>query len=81
MVREGTQSAKGVSETDMAKRTKIETIKRNKLKNINIFVSPTRMVVHNLPKAVDDAKLRKIFLEGAGDKKAKITEVGHLLLT
>ncbi|XP_072045384.1 LOW QUALITY PROTEIN: RNA-binding protein 28-like [Amphiura filiformis] len=74
LVREGTQAAKGVSEADMAKRTKVENIKRNKLKNINIFISPTRMVVHNLPKTVDDAKLKKIFLEAAVDKKARVTE-------
>ena len=75
VVREGTQSAKGVSEAEMAKRTKIEGVKRSKLKDINVFVSPTRMVVHNLQKSIDDAALKKMFYEAAGDKKAKVIEV------
>ena len=64
-----------MTDADVAKRTKLESIKRLKLKNINIFVSPTRLAIHNLPKAVDDKKLKAALLTAAGDKKAKVIEV------
>lgn len=43
------------------------------MKNPNIFVSTTRLCVHNLPKSIDEKELKAIFLKAAG-KKAKITE-------
>ncbi|XP_025033274.1 RNA-binding protein 28-like, partial [Python bivittatus] len=43
-----------------------EELKRQKLKDQNIFVSQTRLCVHNLPKSVNDAALRKIMLQAVG---------------
>ena len=55
----------------------MEQIKRQKLKNPNIFVSTTRLCIRNLPITVDDKKLKQEFLKAAGDKSAVITEVIH----
>ncbi|XP_038049197.1 RNA-binding protein 28-like [Patiria miniata] len=73
-IRPGTSAAQGMTDADIAKRTKLESVKRLKLKNINIFVSPTRLAIHNLPKAVDGKKLNQALLIAAGDKKAKVIE-------
>ncbi|XP_073435337.1 RNA-binding protein 28 isoform X2 [Dendrobates tinctorius] len=75
LIREGTKAAEGVSPEDMAKRTRFEQIKRIKLKSQKIFVSKTRLCVHNIPKSVDDKKLRQLLLTAAGgDRSVKIKE-------
>uniref|UniRef100_A0A8C4XW39 RNA binding motif protein 28 n=1 Tax=Gopherus evgoodei TaxID=1825980 RepID=A0A8C4XW39_9SAUR len=66
LIRAGTQAAEGVSTSDMAKRVRFEELKRQKLKDQNIFVSRTRLCIHNLPKAVDDKQLRQLLLRAAG---------------
>ncbi|TFK00871.1 actin-binding Rho-activating protein-like [Platysternon megacephalum] len=66
LIRAGTQAAEGVSTTDMAKRARFEELKRQKLKDQNIFVSRTRLCIHNLPKALDDRQLRPLLLRAAG---------------
>ncbi|CAC5415567.1 NOP4 [Mytilus coruscus] len=73
LIRGGTKDAIGLSKQDIEKRQKIENSKRQRLKNPNIFVSTTRLCVHNLPKSIDEKELKAIFLKAAG-KKAKITE-------
>ncbi|XP_030646630.1 RNA-binding protein 28 [Chanos chanos] len=75
LIRAGTTAAEGVSEADMAKRARFEELKRQKLKDINVFVSKTRLCVHNLPKSLDQKKLRKLCLKAAGGGKgARIKE-------
>ena len=39
----------------------LENTKRLKLKDLNTFVSTTRLSVHNLPTRVDDAELKRLF--------------------
>lgn len=52
-----------------------ELLKHQKLKDQNIFVSRTRLCLHNLPKAVDDAQLRKLLLNASrGEKGVRIKE-------
>uniref|UniRef100_A0A452H9P5 RRM domain-containing protein n=1 Tax=Gopherus agassizii TaxID=38772 RepID=A0A452H9P5_9SAUR len=68
LIRAGTQAAEGVSTSDMAKRARFEELKRQKLKDQNIFVSRTRLCIHNLPKAVDDKQLRQLLLRAAGGR-------------
>ena len=51
------------NENDFKKRQKLEDDKKQKLKNSLYFVSPTRLTIHNLPKDIDDDKLRKITIE------------------
>ena len=75
MIRPGTKSAEGLSEAYLNKRLKLENVKKEKLKNLSIFVSGTRLAVHNLPKAVDDKALRELARKAAKDKNTKITEV------
>ncbi|XP_051726807.1 RNA-binding protein 28 isoform X2 [Ctenopharyngodon idella] len=74
LIRPGSKAAEGVSETDMAKRTRFEELKRAKLKDVNVYVSKTRLCVHNLPKSVHQPKFRKLCLAAAGGKGVRITE-------
>ncbi|XP_062403590.1 RNA-binding protein 28 isoform X2 [Sardina pilchardus] len=70
LIRAGTKAAEGVPETDMVKRAKFEDLKRAKLRDINIFVSKTRLCVHNLPKSVDQKRLRGLCIQAAGGGRA-----------
>ncbi|XP_059421219.1 RNA-binding protein 28-like [Carassius carassius] len=74
LIRPGSKAAEGVSEADMAKRTRFEELKRAKLKDISIYVSKTRLCVHNLPKSVDQQKLQKLCLSAVSGKGVRITE-------
>ncbi|KAF1578763.1 UNVERIFIED_CONTAM: RNA-binding protein 28, partial [Eudyptes pachyrhynchus] len=76
LIRAGTKAAEGVSDADMAKRARFEELKYQKLRDQNIFVSRTRLCVHNLPKAVDSARLRRLLLQvaGGGGKALRIKE-------
>ena len=53
----------------------LELSAREKIKNLHMFVSPNRLIVHNLPKSVTDRQLRSICFMAAGECDAKITEV------
>lgn len=70
----GSPAAEGVSEGDMSKRLQLEHWKTQTLRNLNKFVSPIRLVVHNIPPFVDDNKLRQIF-KNFSPKGAIIKEV------
>ncbi|XP_040327985.1 RNA-binding protein 28 isoform X2 [Herpailurus yagouaroundi] len=75
LIRAGTKAAEGVSAADMAKRERFELLKHQKLKDQNIFVSQTRLCLHNLPKAVDDKELRKLLLSATrGEKGVRLKE-------
>ncbi|KAK5867511.1 hypothetical protein PBY51_011993 [Eleginops maclovinus] len=75
LIRAGTKAAEGVPEADMAKRTRFEEIKKTKLRSVNVFVSKNRLCVHNLPKSVDDKKLKALCLQAVkGSKGVRITE-------
>ncbi|XP_068595474.1 RNA-binding protein 28 [Brachionichthys hirsutus] len=75
LVRAGTKAAEGVSEADMIKRARFEELKRAKLRSINIYVSKTRLCVHNLPKSVNDKKLKDLCLQAVkGNKRFLVTE-------
>ncbi|XP_038667648.1 RNA-binding protein 28 isoform X1 [Scyliorhinus canicula] len=74
LIRAGMKSAEGMSATDITKRTRFEELKRHKLKDVNIFVSPTRLCIHNIPKSVTDQQLRKLCLQAAGTKGVRIKE-------
>lgn len=53
-----------------------EEAKRAKLRDISVFVSKTRLCIHNLPKSVDNKKLRELCLQGfKAVKGVRITEV------
>ncbi|KAK0099071.1 hypothetical protein PV326_008385 [Microctonus aethiopoides] len=69
----GSPAAAGISASDMAKRLQMEQWKSQMLRNLNMFVSRVRLVVHNLPPSLDDATLRTIF-KNHGGPKSVITE-------
>lgn len=70
-------AAKDVSASDMAKRLQLEKWKSQMLRNLSMFVSKVRLVIHNLPPTLDDIKLRQIF-KNHSNPKAVITEVNTL---
>lgn len=70
----GTRAADGVSMSDMRKRLELELWKSNMLRNLNMFVSKTRLIVHNLQASCDDKMLRELFKKHA-PPKARIIEV------
>ncbi|XP_054475753.1 RNA-binding protein 28 [Anoplopoma fimbria] len=75
LIRAGTKAAEGVPEADMTKRTRFEEVKRAKLRGLNVFVSKNRLCVHNLPKSVDNKKLKALCLQAVkGGKGVRITE-------
>lgn len=75
LIRAGTKAAEGVSESDMIKRTRFEEVKRTKLRDISVFVSKTRLCVHNLPKSVDSKKLKTFCFQALkGVNGVRITE-------
>ncbi|OQV19388.1 putative RNA-binding protein 28 [Hypsibius exemplaris] len=68
------KDADPVSQNDMRKRSMLDKRKAESLKNLHMFVSTTRLTVHNIPKSLDDAGLRDIFLKAVGVKKYAIKE-------
>lgn len=58
----------------MSKRLQIEQWKSQILRNLNMFVSRVRLVVHNLPATLNDDKFRKI-IERHSPPTAVIREV------
>ena len=64
----GTLAATGVSKTELDKRQRCEKTKRQKLKNPDMFVSPLRLCIRNMPRAVTDEKL-KVFISLLNYKK------------
>lgn len=73
VVMAGTPAADGVSVADMSRRLQLEKWKSQILRNLNMFVSPTRLVVHNIPPSWTDSQLRKLFQDHSG-QGAIITE-------
>ncbi|KAM4671066.1 RNA-binding protein 28 [Amazona ochrocephala] len=69
LIRAGTKAAEGVSDADMAKRARFEELKAQKLRDPNIFVSRTRLCIHNLPKGIDSARLRQVLRRLLGGGK------------
>ncbi|VDK44686.1 unnamed protein product [Anisakis simplex] len=74
VIRSGTAAARGMSETDAKKRAKLALTAKEKLRNLHMFVSPVRLVVHNLPTSLSDKAFRSICFLAAGNADAKITE-------
>lgn len=64
----GTPAAEGVSQSDMAKRLRLEQSKTQMLKNLNRFVSKDRLTVHNIPPSYDSTKFRNVVIKACGLK-------------
>jgi len=74
LIRPGTTAANNMSEYDEKKRATLLQQVKNKLKLTTMFVSPTRLVIHNIPFTIRDEELRKMCLESCHNSKARITE-------
>ncbi|KHN87038.1 RNA-binding protein 28 [Toxocara canis] len=74
VVRPGTVAARGMSEMDAKKRAKLALAAKAKLRNLHMFVSPTRLVLHNLPMSLTDNSLKSLCFLAAGNPDARITE-------
>lgn len=61
----GSKAAEGVSASDMAKRLQLEQYKTQMLRNLNMFISRERLVVHNLPPSWDDNKFRSLIINNS----------------
>lgn len=75
VIRPGTQTANNMSPVDIRRREQILLSNKKKLENSHIFVSPTRLVVHNVPKSFNNNRLHDVCLKAVGDKSAKLKEV------
>ena len=73
LVREGTQSAIGVSKKDLELRTLLEKRKKQMLKDLNRFISTTRLCIRNLPEKINQPTLKRLIMKNA-PKDSKITE-------
>ncbi|KAG8191638.1 hypothetical protein JTE90_012354 [Oedothorax gibbosus] len=73
LIMRDSKESEGVSPADMAKRAQLEIVKKQKLRNVNFFVSDKRLMIHNLPKTYTDEKLRKL-LKKFAESGAVITE-------
>ncbi|VDM96442.1 unnamed protein product [Thelazia callipaeda] len=73
-IRPGTASAADMSKSDTDKRARLIISARKKLKNLHMFVSPTRLVVHNLPKSMTDKAFKSMCFIASSNPDAKITE-------
>lgn len=63
-----TPAAEGVSQSDMAKRLRLEQSKAQLLRNLNRFVSMERLTVHNIPPSYDSTKFRNVVTKACGLK-------------
>lgn len=73
LIMAGSEAAVGVSAGDMTKRLQIEQWKTQILRNLNMFVARTRIVIHNLPSTLDDAALKSLVLKH-GNPRAIVKE-------
>ncbi len=63
------------NENDLRKRQKLEDVKKQKLKDLSFFISPTRLTIHNLPANMDDEKLRKVVTQTLKDHNISMKDI------
>ncbi len=63
------------NENDLRKRQQLEDMKKQKLKNLSFFISPTRLTIHNLPVHIDDEKLRKLIIQTLKDNNISMKDI------
>lgn len=74
VIRPGTPAAADLTPADLAMREAVLRSKQAKLRNPNVFISPLRLCLRNIPLNVDDKELRQACQRVAGPG-AQITEV------
>ncbi|KAI3855501.1 hypothetical protein MKX03_004358 [Papaver bracteatum] len=75
IILEGSPAAEDVSSYDMSKRHVLEKTKNIKLQSPNFHVSRTRLIVYNLPNAISQKQLKKIFVDAVLSRASKQTPV------
>ncbi|KFD54830.1 hypothetical protein M514_04264 [Trichuris suis] len=66
--------AETMSAADKRRRERIELANQAKLRNLNIFVSTCRLVIHNLPLTLMDSQLKSICYKAVKNDTARIKE-------
>ena len=61
------EAAKGVSQSDMAQRLRLEQKNSQMLKNLNRFVARDRLTIHNLPPSYGNKELREMVKKHTGE--------------
>lgn len=74
MIKPGSRAAEMLTAQEMAMREQLARSKQAKLRDPNIFISPVRLCLRNIPLTIDDKQLRTACQRVAG-KDARITEV------
>uniref|UniRef100_A0A8R1I4E7 RRM domain-containing protein n=1 Tax=Caenorhabditis japonica TaxID=281687 RepID=A0A8R1I4E7_CAEJA len=73
LIRDGTAAAAGMSKEDAVKRERLAEAMRKKLENTNMFISPVRLCIQNLPQKINDQKLKELAQKSVS-AGAQITE-------
>ncbi|CDW60199.1 RRM 1 domain containing protein [Trichuris trichiura] len=66
--------AETMSAADKRRRERMELTNQAKLRNLNIFVSTSRLVIHNLPLTLMDSQLKSICYKAVENANARIKE-------
>ncbi|VDO96763.1 unnamed protein product [Soboliphyme baturini] len=74
LISQNEATASDMSKHDISLRMKIQRTNKEKIKNLHIFVSPTRICVHNLPLGLSDVQLRKLCFAAVSERSCRITE-------
>ena len=62
LIMAGSPAAKGVSQSDMSQRLRLEQRSNEILKNFNRFVARDRLTIHNIPQSYTNEDLRKMII-------------------
>eukprot|EP00850_Spirogloea_muscicola_P011480 SM000071S21104 [mRNA] locus=s71:474335:480295:+ [translate_table: standard] len=71
LIRDGSAAGREMSKHDTLKRDRLGTEKQLKLASPNFYVSPTRLLVHNIPKNMTEKELRILFLDAVKSRATK----------
>mmetsp|Transcript_10741 Transcript_10741/g.20972 ORF Transcript_10741/g.20972 Transcript_10741/m.20972 type:complete len:349 (-) Transcript_10741:3189-4235(-) len=75
LIKPGTEAFETLTKEEIERRTNAARNKKDRLKNPNVFVSTTRLLIRNLPRALDEKKLKKICREAVEAADAKLQRV------
>ena len=73
-IKQGTPEAEGMLPADLEHRRQLYSANCAKLRNPVMFVSDTRLSIHNIPTSVDDKQLKELIIKKMDDKTVRVTE-------
>ena len=71
LIDEKSTAGQSMSKSDMLKRRRLEMEKKTKLANPNFFVSPTRLMVQNIPDSMGEKELKQLFISAVKQHATK----------